>query len=132
MAGHEHRVLSQVELVAEATARFGADAMQWAFECPSCGDVASGQDFRDALAAHPRTRNGEPVRAFEIFGQECIGRTLGALARAAVNGRAAGVRGCDWAAYGLISGPWTVLTPDGRRMSSFPLAAAGRPPPAGS
>lgn len=115
----EHRTLTQAELVTEARTRFGDDPLKWAFQCPSCGDVANGEDFRQALAEHPRTnlRTNEPVIASDIVGQECIGRTLGALSRKNYKGR-----GCDWAAYGLFAGPWSITLPSGRTAHSFPLA----------
>lgn len=33
---------------AEAVRRFGPDQMKWKFMCPSCGHVASIQDWKDA------------------------------------------------------------------------------------
>lgn len=118
-----HRKLTQEELLNEARDRFGDDPMKWAFQCPSCQDIATGDDFRQALAEHPRTnlRTNEPVIASDVIGQECIGRTLGALAK----GRGAYTgRGCNWAAYGLLGGPWEVVLPNGRSMHAFPLAPA--------
>jgi hypothetical protein len=59
-----------------------------------------------------------------------IGRSLGAL-RGRVRHAKTGVqigeaaRGCDWCAYGLISGPWTVVIPGDDRdhqVPSFALA----------
>ncbi|PNG19740.1 VVA0879 family protein [Streptomyces cahuitamycinicus] len=118
----EHRKLTQAELVAEATERFGEDPLKWAFLCPSCGDIADGADFSEALAAHPRKhRTGADVIASDVVGQECIGRTLGALEKG--RGKYIG-RGCDWAAYGLFGGPWTIALPEGRSMHAFPLAPA--------
>ncbi|MFB6955505.1 VVA0879 family protein [Streptomyces sp. NPDC056309] len=115
----EHRKLTQAELVAEATERFGDDPLKWAFVCPSCGDIANGQDFSKALTEHPRKhRSGETVIASDIVGQECIGRTLGALTKG--NGKYTG-RGCDWTAYGLFGGPWEIALPNGRTMHAFPL-----------
>lgn len=116
----DHRTLTQAELLAEARERFGDDPMAWAFQCPSCKDIATGQHFRDALAEHPRTHQGtnEQVIASDLLGQECIGRTLGAL----TNGYTG--RGCNWAAYGLISGPWQIVMPSGRIVPGFPLAPA--------
>jgi hypothetical protein len=107
---------TQAELVAEARARFGDDTKTWAFECPTCGDVATAQDFIDADA--------DPQRV----GQECIGRSLGALTRSKRGKDAAG-RGCDWTAYGLVRGPWIIVLPaeDGapeREVGGFALAAA--------
>lgn len=104
------RKLTQAELMAEAKERFGDDWMKWAFCCPRCGDVASFGDFKEAGAeAH-------------LAGQECIGRTLGALGNGEYEGR-----GCDWCAYGLLRGPWEVVVPADeekaeRSIWSFPLA----------
>ncbi|GAA2107716.1 hypothetical protein GCM10009802_03010 [Streptomyces synnematoformans] len=58
--------------------------------------------------------------ASDIVGQECIGRTLGALTR---DGKYRG-RGCNWVAYGLFPGPWTIKLPGGRTMAAFALADA--------
>ncbi len=112
---------TQEELCAEAVRRFGKDPMKWAFQCPNCQDVATGDDFRKALADNPRTgRDGEPLHVSAIVGQECIGRTLGALKKSITwDGR-----GCDWAAYGLFSGPWEITMPDGHTAWGFPLAQA--------
>lgn len=117
----DHRQITQAELVAEATERFGNDPIKWAFLCPSCGDIADGEDFRQALADNPRKhRTGVDVIASDVLGQECIGRTLGALDKQQTYTG----RGCNWAAYGLFGGPWTVTLPDGRSMHAFPLAPA--------
>lgn len=118
----DHRKLTQAELLAEARDRFGDDPLKWAFVCPSCTDVANGTDFRAALAEHPRTnRSGEAVIASDIVGQECIGRTLGALEK---SDRKYAGRGCTWTAYGLFRGPWEIALPNGRTAHSFPLAPA--------
>ncbi len=102
------RTLTQTELLAEAKERFGDDVLNIAFQCPVCGDVAKIGDFK----------HEDRGRA----GQECIGRSLGALlVRPPAKWEG---RGCDWAAYGLFSGPWTVVFPDGHEVSSFPLADA--------
>jgi hypothetical protein len=94
------RTLTHAEFLAEATNLFGDDPKTYAFKCPNCGDVATIADFIDV---------GEPGRA----GQDCIGRHLGRNPE----------RGCDWVAYGLIPGPWTVVMPDGHEVRSFPFAA---------
>jgi hypothetical protein len=111
------RTLTQAELAAEATERFGEDPGGWAFQCPNCGDIATAYDFREALELHPATRDGQAVQPVELIGQECIGRTLGAL-----EGNAE--RGCNWTAYGLFAGPWTVTLPSGKKICAFPLAGA--------
>jgi len=110
------RTLTQADLLAEAKARFGNDPLGFAFQCPNCGDIATVRDF---IKAGGKDAGGRA-------GQECIGRSLGALnAPHTRDGRLRwDGRGCDWAAYGLIPGPWTVVTNDGRKLSAFPLAEA--------
>lgn len=93
---------TQAELMAEARARFGDDPLDFAFVCPSCDDVATIRDFKEA---------GGPYLA----GQGCIGRLLGALSGPPT-------RGCDWAAFGLIGGPWQIVLPGGKKVWSFRLA----------
>lgn len=109
---------TQDELVAELTARFGDDHKAWAFICPSCGDIAAAQDFKNALDADGRDDN-----PFQHLGQVCIGRLLGALKKDQPKGGYAG-RGCDWAAFGLFHGPEFVIMPDGRETPSFAIAPA--------
>lgn len=103
--------MTQDEMVEEMVRRFGTDPKAWAFICPSCGDVATAQDFIDA--------NGDADR----LGQECIGRSLGVLLREQPKGGYQG-RGCDWCAYGLFRGPMIVTMPDGREIASFRIAPA--------
>jgi hypothetical protein len=110
---------TQAELVEEARARFGDDALKWSFRCPRCGDDATAQDFKDAGA--------DPNRV----GQECIGRSLGALSGPPTkDGRNRDGRGCDWTAYGLFRGPWIIVVPADsdmpeREIGGFPLSPAG-------
>lgn len=111
-----HRTLTHAEFLAEASERFGKDPADWAFLCPRCGDTATGADFRAALEERPREHQGKPVGPFDVLGQECIGRSLGALEGTAT-------RGCNWVAYGLFPAPWEVVMPDGHSTHSFPLAA---------
>lgn len=116
------RTLTRAALVAEARRRFGDDPLTWAFVCPHCGDIANAADFTAAGA--------DPNRV----GQECVGRHLGALDKAATgtDGRKHASRGCDWVAYGLFRGPWFIQIPDDkggmREAPSFPLAPAPAPP----
>lgn len=115
------RTLTQTELVTELRGRFGEDPMDWAFQCPSCKDIATGRDFSHALKDHPRTRpDGTAVTASDLLGQDCIGRLLGALATPPTH-----TRGCDWIAYGFLPGPWQIRMPDDRLVPSFPLAPEG-------
>jgi hypothetical protein len=112
--------------LAQLRERFGPDPMAWAFVCPNCGDVATGADFKAALAEHPLTRrDGSLISASEILARECIGRILGALERprtkAMEDSREWGGRGCDWAAYGLFRGPVAIEAGD-RTMYAFRMA----------
>lgn len=52
------------EWQAEGVKRFGEDRMTWRFVCPSCGHVASVQDYKDA---------GAPSEAVAF---SCVGRWL--------------------------------------------------------
>lgn len=110
--------MTQDELVEELRRRFGDDPSAWAFVCPRCEDVATATDFRAALEANPRTNpDGSAKTASDLLGQECIGRTLGALSRDGYDGR-----GCDWCAFGLLPGPLGIEMPDGRIARSFHIA----------
>lgn len=113
----ESRVLTQEELWAEARERFGQNSIDWAFQCPSCGDIATGTQMSKALALNPRKAEhaNRNVRFDEVLGQECIGRILGK----------AGGRGCQYAAFGFIHGPWQVAIRYRKKpMHCFPLAPA--------
>ncbi|QDM55870.1 hypothetical protein SEA_MAGICMAN_53 [Gordonia phage MagicMan] len=111
---------TQSELADELERRFGADPKRWAFICPACKDVASAQDFTEALAATNADRD-----AGQYLGQVCIGRLLGALKREQPPGGYQG-RGCDWAAFGLFRGPEFVIMPDGHEAPSFaPAPSSG-------
>ena len=111
----EH-VLTHEQFITTLTERFGESPAEWAFICPNCGDIATGMDFRTALAEHPRGA----VTASDVMGQQCIGRILGALSGPA--GKWKG-RGCDWAAGGLFCGPMYVQVDD-HYVPSFAIAPA--------
>lgn len=116
----DSRTLTRDELWAEARVRFGEDPLNWAYVCPGCKDVATGEDFRKALDEYPRQLpNGRKAHYSDFLSQECIGRTLGALSKGYTG------RGCTWAAYGLIPGPWRVIFPGlDKPRSCFALATA--------
>lgn len=104
---------TQRQLLEQSVERFGEDPRFFAFTCPTCGDVACPQDFID--------RGADP----QACGQECIGRSVGALAHgggARDGGRSKAERGCDRAAYGLFSGPWKITFAGDGFAWSFPLA----------
>lgn len=102
---------TQDEFDAEARRRFpGKKPIDWAFQCPNCGDIATPRHFRD-IGAHPRSA-----------GQECIGRHW----RRQEDGV---MRGCDWTAYGVVRGPWEVAVlslerAEVRTLPAFPFAPA--------
>ena len=117
--------MTQDEMVRELTRRFGPSPNDWAFQCPICGDVATGADWKSALVEKGITEpDGTPVNAADYLGQECIGRVLGALHGTVADGANYKGRGCDWCAYGLFRGPWFIILPNGREVGSFPIAPA--------
>lgn len=67
------------EWTAEAVRRFGDDYMRWRFVCPSCGHVASVQDWKDAGAPESavafscvgRWAGGDPEKTFMKQGGPC-------------------------------------------------------------
>ena len=77
MAKKAGKHYTKEEWLAEGKRLFGKDCTKWRFRCPRCGNVATGQEFKDAGA--------EPNAIY----RECIGRH--------VEGK-----GCNWAAYGLF------------------------------
>lgn len=97
----DRRKMTQEELDELAVERFGPDPRWFTFGCPSCGALADAGDFLLAGA--------DPNR----IGVECIGRHLGALGGGPTTdgGRRRATRGCNWTAYGLISGPWSITVP---------------------
>lgn len=67
---------------------FGDDRTAWLFVCPQCGLEMSIQRAQADYADHvPRLR----ARKYSVE-SECIGRHVPGV-------------GCDWASYGLFSGP---------------------------
>lgn len=91
---------------AEGTRRFGDDVMQWRFTCPSCGFVASTQDYKDA---------GAPATA---VGYSCIGRYLDACQE-----MCSAPGPCNYAGGGLFQlNPVTVSFPNGFKTNFFAFA----------
>lgn len=79
--------MTREEWLTEGYRRFGPDQMKWRFVCPSCGHVASVQDYKDAGAAvsvvafscigrwmdHPRDAFGEGPGPCNYAGGGLIG-----------------------------------------------------------
>ena len=61
-----HKIMTIQEWREEGTRRFGGDYMDWKFECPMCGHIASIRDFKEAGAKGP-----------DCACQECLGRYTG-------------------------------------------------------
>ena len=61
-----HKIMTIQEWREEGTRRFGEDYMDWKFECPMCGHIASIRDFKEAGAKGP-----------DCACQECLGRYTG-------------------------------------------------------
>jgi len=79
--------MTQEQFQDEAKKRFGDDPMNWKFKCPSCGHVASVQDYKDAGASS------------KVVGFSCIGRYLPGICQEAF---AEGPGPCNYAGGGLI------------------------------
>lgn len=110
--------MTHTEWLAEAVRRFGEDNSKWRFVCPSCGHVASVQDWKDAKA---------PAGA---IGFSCVGRYVGAAARAAA--RAFGGKGgpCNYTGGGLFAiNPVLVDMGDGKPIQAFAFADEVEPVP---
>lgn len=88
---------------------FGKDFLEWKFECPVCGHVASIRDFKEVGA--------DPNDAYQM----CIGRVNG---KGTKNQTDEG-NGCNWAAFGLfgtVSKGRTVISDEGNEVSVFDFA----------
>lgn len=83
---------------------FGADLDRWAFVCPHCGNVMSIAKARELSDVEVAT-----LRRGWRMEQECVGRYLSTA-------------GCDWAAYGLFSGPFFVVRGGGDTTPVFGFA----------
>jgi len=79
--------MTRDEWLAEGRRLFGDDVLQWRFVCPSCGHVASVQDWKDA---------GAPEGAVAF---SCVGRYTGAGGEKTF-AKSGGP--CDYAGGGLI------------------------------
>lgn len=84
------RTLSHEQWLDEGRERFGECVMQWRFVCPSCGHVASVQDWKDAGAS-----TGEV--AFS-----CIGRRIADPAAAAAAAFKGAGGPCNYTSGGLF------------------------------
>lgn len=104
------RRLTLEEWNAEGGRRFGKDQMKWCFICPSCGYVATPEDYKGAGASSNAV-------AFS-----CVGRWSGAMDKDAFATKK-GHGPCNYAGGGLIGiNPVTVVHPDGKEHQIFEFA----------
>lgn len=89
---------------------YGEQARAWRFKCPSCGNVATPQDFLNTGIDKEEAMRRTP--------QECLKREA-ALKR---GDRDLLPGECDWAAFGLFRGPHFVVC-DGDKIPVFPFEA---------
>ena len=102
--------LTHEEWIAEGKRRFGEDMLGWRFVCPSCGHVASVQDWKNA---------GAPEGAVAF---SCVGRQLNAN-----DDNTFGKKGgpCMYAGGGLFKlNPVTVVRENGQESALFAFAEA--------
>lgn len=77
---------SYAEWKKEAVSRFGEDSRKWKFICPSCGHIATVQDWKDA---------GAPLGTIAF---SCVGRYLSKRHEAFQKGKCP----CNYAGGGLF------------------------------
>ena len=82
--------LTHAEWVAEAKSRFGENPLGWKFVCPSCGHVASVEEWRAAGAS-------EGAVAFSCIGRQASERGIAASAAFRHNGGP-----CNYTGGGLL------------------------------
>lgn len=100
--------MTHAEWIAEAEKRFGKDPLKWKFVCPSCGHVASVEDWKAA---------GAPSTAAAF---SCVGRWL-KVAKDAFTNKGKGP--CNYAGGGLFRiNPVVVMFPDGTEHQAFAFA----------
>lgn len=106
----EKTVYTLEEWHTEAKRRFGPDAMNWKFVCPSCRHIQSVADYKAA---------GAPSTACAF---SCVGRWL----PKEQTGEGFGKKGpCNYAGGGLIHlNPVRVTYPDGTASEAFQFAEA--------
>jgi len=88
----------------KGTKIFGtSNRSKWAFRCPICKRKQTQDEFKKYK--HKGAKPGS-------FSMECIGRYTGGKK---------GPHKCDWAAYGLFSGPMNVVDDEGEKIPFFYL-----------
>ena len=106
------RTMSYADWMKEGIRRFGPDQMGWRFVCPSCGHIASLQDWKDAGASSRQA-------AFS-----CVGRYLNDPVVSKNTFKNTGGP-CDYAGGGLIGlNPVEIVMEGERNTRVFEFAGA--------
>lgn len=87
--------------IEELRSRFGTDAKNWAFKCPSCGNIQTAKDFIDNNVEDPQNK---------VF-YNCIGRYVKGI-------------GCDWTLGGLFQINKVSVLKDAQVIPVFEMADA--------
>ena len=87
--------ITQDEWLAEGTKRFGEDKRNWEFVCPACGRVQS----YNIIQVEMNNDAFKPKRSFPVEDGK---------PQVAIYSECTGPE-CNWVAYGLFSGPVTVI-----------------------
>jgi hypothetical protein len=98
--------MTREQWIAAGKSRYGADRMQWWFRCPSCGHIATPQDYRAA---------GAPATA---VGFSCVGRWSGAASEAFSDADGP----CNYAGGGLFRINPILVTDGAQEFSMFDFA----------
>ena len=104
----EKTIYTHEEWLAEAKKRFGEDAHNWKFVCPSCGHVASVKDWKEA---------GAPEGAVAF---SCIGRYT--ESKKVLGDKTGGP--CNYTGGGLFRLNPVTVESDGEKHEVFDFAEA--------
>jgi hypothetical protein len=97
--------MTEAEWTALGAELFGADKTKWRFVCPHCKHAISIVEARKLPEDQLRSLREGDWR----IEQECVGRHISSI-------------GCDWAAFGLFSGPFFVARDGGTETPVFGFA----------
>lgn len=105
------RSVTHAQWIAEGRSLFGDDPLKWAFVCPSCGYVATVQDW---------VNEGESIDSGKIA-YSCVGRLRGTATEIFPSGPGP----CNYAGGGLFQlNPVEVEYPNGNKVGMFEFAAS--------
>ena len=107
MADVQPETMTEAEWRALGKKLFGPALDRWRFRCPTCGHVMSIAKAREMTdEQQKKLRGGGAGDQGWSIESECVGRYLSDA-------------GCNWCAYGLFSGPFFVVRPDGHKTPVF-------------